>query len=353
MPLENSVPNNRYRRTVEELRKLASMFWPAELSERAAQISIIPKLLETQDQFITLLGVDIPDIDALFNIIDTSKLSGNMFVKHLVVLSDFGGEMLQRINTLFDSIFPRKQMRYFWNEEERIYNFKRLPIKGVLSNDKLGISGKKLLDKQPLSELHRDVVAILLFGGAATSAEVSEILSKCEVSAFLGKPDELAKYIKQRYIWVSRITGGAQANTLGQFAQNFVKEYLEKNLNVKGTKIHKNAGIPGVSHTDELTGRPTKFDLVLQHGAKKYVAIEVSFQVTTNSTIERKAGQARARFEQIDQAGHRIAYVIDGAGNFQRENAIGTICSFSHCTVAFSRDELEILCEYIRDFFGS
>ncbi|QFS47783.1 hypothetical protein [Nostoc sphaeroides] len=30
------------------------------------------------------------------------------------------------------------------------------------------------------------------------------------------------------------------------------------------------------------------------------VGIEVSFQVTTNSVIERKAGQAKSRFEQIE-----------------------------------------------------
>lgn len=84
----------------------------------------------------------------------------------------------------------------------------------------------------------------------------------------------------------------------------------------------------------------------------KYLAIEVSFQVTTNSTIERKSGQAKTRYEQIEQAGHRIAYVLDGAGNFQRETALRVICSYSHCTVAFSHSELDILCNFIREYFS-
>jgi len=36
------------------------------------------------------------------------------------------------------------------------------------------------------------------------------------------------------------------------------------------------------------------FDVVVEKGNKK-IGIEVSFQVTTNSTIERKAGQAADR----------------------------------------------------------
>ncbi len=80
------------------------------------------------------------------------------------------------------------------------------------------------------------------------------------------------------------------------------------------------------------------------------MALEVSFQVTTNSVIERKAGQARSRFQQIEKAGYKIAYILDGAGNFQRENALETICTHSHCTVAFSRSELKVLCQFIQEY---
>jgi hypothetical protein len=76
----------------------------------------------------------------------------------------------------------------------------------------------------------------------------------------------------------------------------------------------------------------------------------VSFQVTTNSTIERKAGQAQARYELLKQAGHRIAYVIDGAGNFERQAALGAICRFSDCVVAFTPDEIGVLIDFLREY---
>lgn len=128
-------------------------------------------------------------------------------------------------------------------------------------------------------------------------------------------------------------------------------QYVSDNLDLPNIEIKPGGRLPGVTHTDTATGRLTSFDLVVTNTVK-YVAIEVSFQVTTNSTIERKASQARGRYEQIEQAGHKIAYVLDGAGNFQRDTALRTICSYSHCTVAFSRSELDVLCEFLKEYFS-
>lgn len=93
------MSTRKYRRTVEELKELASMFWPAELSQREADISIIPKLIETQDQFISILSIDLQDINDIFEVMNASKLPPNIFLKHLVVLADVGGEQLGRINS--------------------------------------------------------------------------------------------------------------------------------------------------------------------------------------------------------------------------------------------------------------
>lgn len=74
--------------------------------------------------------------------------------------------------------------------------------------------------------------------------------------------------------------------------------------------------------------------------------------MTTNSVIERKAGQAQNRYEKLHEKGHQIAYVIDGAGNFERKRALETICQYSDCTVAFSPSELELLTQFLQEQGG-
>ncbi|MCV5690604.1 hypothetical protein OFN32_40980, partial [Escherichia coli] len=76
---------------------------------------------------------------------------------------------------------------------------------------------------------------------------------------------------------------------------------------------------------------------------KKCVGIEISFQVTTNSTIEGKAGLAKSRRDLLNSRGHKIAYVIDGSGNFQHSNAIKTIINHSDMTVNFSDNGINSL----------
>ncbi|MBX7253448.1 MAG: hypothetical protein K1X50_15820 [Candidatus Promineofilum sp.] len=341
------VERTRYQRTPEELELLASKFWPYELSALEADLSIIPILLQTQDQFLSIISIETPDLESLFTIVESSTLSSNLFLKHLAILADFGGEMLQRVRKEFARLFPLGELTYQWRGEQHTYSFKALP-KATLNNKSLGIDGKQLLVSRPLSDLQKDAAAILLFGSFVGDQDqpAHSALSRCEIGEYLGKPDDLATFVKQRYIWVSRITAGAKVNNLGQLAQRFVSEYLKESLTETGIAIQTSGRLPNVTHTDDDTGRLTSFDLVATN-SKKFVAIEVCFQVTTNSVIERKAGQARARYMQVANAGHKIAYVIDGSGNFQRETALRVICAHSHCTVAFSRAELDVLRQFL------
>lgn len=344
-----------YRRTVEQLETVASKFWPQELSRQEAELSIIPILIKTQEDFISILKVPVADLEGMLQILDTSTLSPNLFLKHLVVLADFGGEPLKRVSAEYERLFPNNALTYLWTvgseTHERTYSFRAFPNK-KFSNPTLGLDGKRLLENNPLTDLQRDAIAMLLFGAASTNEDTADVLVQCEISNYLGQPDKLDKFIRERYIWVSRITGGSKSNSLGQLAQQFVKKYLEEHLGVPETHIASNGHIPGVRHVGETDSRLTTFDLVVKNG-EKYVAVEVSFQVTTNSVIERKSGQAQARYRQIEDNGYRIAYVLDGAGNFERDSALRTICAFSHCTVAFSQAELEVLCQFIREYFAN
>lgn len=339
-----------YQRTVAQLREVASLFWPQELALEAAQVSVIPLLLETQEQFLSLLSFPLSHPKKLPEVIQAAELPANLLVKHLMVLTDFGGEKLQRINDNFALLFPDATLEYTWQGQSHTYSFQALPVSGRLTNQRLSVDGKRLVQSRGLDVLLLDVIMLLIFGSACLNEDTAVVLAACEVSDYLGKANELRQFVKQRYIWVSRITMGSKTNTLGQLTQQFVRDFLEVNLRIPDAVVVSSGKLPGIFH-DDRNERSTSFDIVVRRQGK-YVAVEVSFQVTTNSVIERKAGQARARYQQINAAGYRIAYVLDGAGNFQRENALSTICAHSHCTVAFSRAELDVLCQFIREYLS-
>jgi hypothetical protein len=114
------MPKN-YAKTFEQLEAVASKFWSAELSETESKLSIIPLLLETQDQFINIISVETPSLEKLFTVVESASLPANLFLKHLVILADFGGEMLQRISAEFKKLFPSGELHYLWHGKQQTY----------------------------------------------------------------------------------------------------------------------------------------------------------------------------------------------------------------------------------------
>lgn len=331
-------------RNIDDLEKNAIKFWPAEIAVQEKDSSIIPKLIETQDKFISLLNIS--DANPFIwkqTLLATKSLSGNLFLKHLMVLADIGGETLMRLKKVLPLIFD-EFLNFRWEGQNYSYKFQTLTAKESWSNKLLCVDGKGLGKEVSLNPVMEDVCMLLLFGGATTvNKELPvDISNKCVLGSMLGKTTELELFVKQRYIWVSRITGGATANTLGQLAQTYVKRYLEEKL--PEWRINKDH-LPNVSQNERTA---LSVDIVVKSPKGNYCAVEISFQVTTNSTIERKAGQAQSRQELLHTKGHKIAYVIDGAGNFARQSALKTICQYSDCTVSFRDNELDKLIEYIK-----
>ena len=333
-----------YNRNIDDLEANAILWWPEDLNQANAAISVIPKLLQTQDDFLKIISLSKESPFHVFDILIASKFPANLFLKHLCVLADYGGEPIQRLGRSFDSIFKSKNNEYLmsftWESNNYVYKFKKLPLRG-LGNKKLFIDGEGLTKKKPISDLYRDMIVLLMFGSTSTVSNEAG-LSACEIGTLLGKSEILEKYVKERYINVSRITGGATANSLGQLAQKKIVEYLSQSLGNEFQVISN--GYIQLTGYDKEGGMP--FDIVVEKGIKR-VGIEVSFQVTTNSTIERKAGQAVDRINLMHLNGYKIAYVLDGAGNFQRRSAVSTICANSDCTVAYSDSEFDILSKWI------
>ena len=352
------MPRNddRYERTIDELELHACKWWPSEVKNEARSISILYTLLDSQEKFIALLKLaNKNNPSGLFELIQASKFSWTKFLKHLVVLVDFGSEPLQRINKDFVAYFPDGKLRYDVGNGEEEYSFAVLPVRGPLNNDKMQISTIDDLNK-PCRDiaLCKDVIMLLLYGATSTDPQVRSIFAKCTISEYLGMDEEIETFVKQNYIRVSRIIAGKDATDLGNAAQYYVVSYLSEHLGDK-YNVKMNGTVPGVTQNKGNT--LTNFDVVVDRiddnsKHKKYVAIEITFQETTNSTIERKGGQAVERFNAIASTRNYIAYIIDGAGNFARRAAVRVLCENSHCTVAYTHDEFQLLIEFIKEKIG-
>lgn len=337
----------KYKKTLQDLEKVAIKWWPKELETQVAEASVIPKLLETQEEFIAILKLSSKQPEQIFKAIEVSNLAPNLVLKHLVVLADYGGELIKRLGKEFASVFPldtkanKHTMTFPYKGKMHTYTFKALPITG-LSNTRLKIDGKAIIKSEPLNDLTKDMIMVLLFGGASQANHLAA-LEKCDLGGIIGNPNEVEKYVKQKYIYVSRITTGASANGLGQIAQIYVANYLRKELDVSYT-VQSNDKIKLDSYDNEK-GMP--FDVVVRR-KDQVVGVEISFQVTSNSVIERKAALAEGRLNQMRRSGYFVAYVLDGAGNFSRSSALTTLCQSSDCTVAYSDKELGTLVSFIR-----
>ncbi|HEY3854447.1 MAG TPA: restriction endonuclease [Verrucomicrobiae bacterium] len=336
----------KYTRNPDELRQHASNYWPPELREKEAASSIIPLLIKTQEKFISLLEISDGSPDAWKEALKATKeLPANLFLKHLMVLADVAGENLKRLRKDLKELFPNQKMVFVWQGNQHEYKFKAILDCSQLDNGSLFIDGKSLTTAHALDDRIEDVAMLLLHGASVIGTPLPQMIGeKCMIGSLAGKKPELNKFVRQRYIFVSRITGGATANALGQLAQDFVRDTLVTFLH--GWQVTRNKSIPGISQNDGKTDMD--FDILTKSPSSKYFAIEVSYQVTTNSVIERKSGQAQARQKLLHDAGHKIAYVIDGAGNFERTSALGTICQFSDCTVAFTLPEIKVLAEFLQ-----
>lgn len=337
---------NEYKRTLAELKEKAVLFWPDFILEKVSGASVLPLLLQTQDKFISVLHLSDSAPDSWLKFVDQSEnMQGNLFLKHLMVLSDLAGEALDKLPPL-GKYFEQGTMHYIWREGPYSYQFKEIMGKVPLDNSALKVDGRSLLKGYTLNPRMEDVAMLLLHGAASIGDTLpDDAKEKCHIGSLIGESDRLNTFVKQNYVRVSTQIRGAKSNALGHEVEKFVINILRDELpqwNIKPGRI------PGISHDDNRT--ETKFDVVAKSPNDKYFAIEISFQFTTNSTIERKAGQAQSRAKLLHDAGHYMAYVVDGAGNVNgREPAIRMICQFSDCTVALTSDEIRHLAQFLRE----
>jgi hypothetical protein len=330
----------RNPKTVEELKETAVIYWPPEIAKKEKNSSIIPMLIETQDSFISILHLASKDPYAWVQMLDlTESLYPNLFLKHLCVLSDIGGESLQRFSTELPKEFKKEKFLFVFRNRVYQHELTSLFTGKKWSNSSLGIDGDGLQQRLPFTEGILDVSTLILFGSLSKNTFLpEEIINKCHIGSMLGDKTKLEKFIKERYIWVSRITGGATANKMGYLAQDYVKERLVQYL--PDWDFSKST-IPGISQNEGRT--ETRFDIVGTGPGGNCWGIEVSFQFTTNSVVERKAKLAPDRQMLLHNKGYKVAYVVDGAGNFDRRSFVQDLIDYSDCIVNFSEYDIKRL----------
>lgn len=352
----DKILEDKYVRTMTELEKYACMWWPKEIREYADKVSILQTLLDTQEKFISILKLSNPNVaNTIFEIIEASGFSIKCFLKHLMLLTDVGAEPLQRLNANFKQLFPDGKMVYAIGDNRYSYEFCKLPISSKLSNERMRIDTKEnMLNKKCDEALMKDVIMLLIFGGSCIFSKTRAVLYRCVISDYLNDNDALEQYVRQNYIRVSRIIAGRTANDLGNSMQNYAADYIAQKLGEEySVKVY--GSIPGVSINDGKT--ETKFDIVINRIAddskyKPYVGVEVAFQETSNSVVERKSQEAAARFDAVVRKRSFVAYIIDGAGNFSRRSAGDIMCSNSHCNVGCTLEEFDVLIEFIKEKLG-
>jgi hypothetical protein len=233
-------------RNLNDLELNAYKFWPPKIVELERNSSIIPKLIETQDKFISLLNIANSEPFAWKDALRLTKdFPANLFLKHLMVLSDISGEKLQRFKKELPKLFNKDIMEFVWNGGNYSYLFQTLSEKKKWDNKNMKVDGIGLSTVQELLPIIEDICNLLLFGGSTLGDGIpSEIGEKCIIGTLIGNERELESFVKQRYIFVSRITGGATANSLGNLAQKYVVDYLQEKL--KEWDFSKSR-IPGIS----------------------------------------------------------------------------------------------------------
>ncbi|MBA4405830.1 hypothetical protein C0389_01010 [bacterium] len=93
-------------RTFQNLQQSGVNFWSRELIELEKDSSIIPILINSQDKFISLLNISDANPAAWKETLNnTQNLPANLFLKHLMVLSDIGGEKLVRFKKELPKLF--------------------------------------------------------------------------------------------------------------------------------------------------------------------------------------------------------------------------------------------------------
>lgn len=337
--------------TLAELRENAVLWWPDEIRDEVAASSFYDAMLVSFPIFQQTLK-DSTDLESLIQKVKElnaeGKLPANLFMRHCMLFTNLGWEAMKKwFGDSYADMFPDGK-------------FKGGEIEFDMPNPGTGQSKVRTMSKHikdayayDLSDTQlKHILACikLLFMGSHSSLSQ---LERCNLGIYLDDSDGELFYCDSvmKYIEVSNQTSGAKAAGSGNL--------MENKLAIEPIKAYLSVHFPNLeylsktSHQFLLGHEPMTSDQwFVNEGNNRAVALEVSFQETTNSVIERKRKDAENR-RNLFPENCKSAFVIDGVGSLEhRKNAVKEILSNADIVVTAREDEILRLADYIGEWLS-
>jgi hypothetical protein len=313
-------------------------FWTKEISSAASENGMDTQLKRTKTAFVDILRTSNRQ-NLVQNLLSPREpLTSSLVATHAMLATNASAEILDRAK---DYIAFHKITELHVRDGVRASTY-RLKKLGASFKKKLG--NKEIRGADP--GLREDILFLLSFGSELEEFEEFVSFAKLKLARICGNEGAIRTHFEDLYIDASRQLAGLASASSGGPPQRIVADKLSKYFKNNANVSRVTSSRIRLSPTDNR-----QFDLVYEVRRRSrsttYFAIEVAFQETTNSVIERKSRQAKDLRPVFDRLGYYLCYVIDGAGYFARKKALTDIINYSHRCVGFKNEELDSLCEFI------
>ena len=334
--------------TLAELRETALLWWPEEIRKEVSSSSFKHAMMATFPLFQEIVR----ESDSIHSLIDnirdfnnSNQLPANMFLRHCMLFADIGWESMKKwFGETYEEMFPNGKFAS-QNFEFKMPRLTQSKIRTSSSHIKKSFDYKLKVDN-----LEQIIAAIRLLFLGSDSSMIQ--LGKCNLAIYLEDDDGslFRSDAMTKYIHVSKQTSGAEATSSG--------DLLEKRIAINPVTDFLNHHYPELNvfqcqnyaFNDEQEMVSDCWFVNSDNGYS--VAVEVSFQETTNSVIERKRKDAENR-RNLFPPECKSAFVIDGVGSIDhRPKAVEEILNNADIVVSAREDEILRLAKYIGDWLS-
>ncbi|MGE6369902.1 hypothetical protein ACQKDB_12310 [Planococcus kocurii] len=365
---------SKMNKKIQELMDDANWFWSDSIIGNQQENVLIQHLVDT-----TIVVQDCVKKSTAENIVDNlmelenltgDKISRFLVLKNLMILLDVSAEILDR-----SVMFLNEKKISKLTVADKEFEFRKFGkgFKTQLSNNNI----YKLCEKD--DDFFHDVLQLILYASGSEELKNYNTFDSFKLGLLTGNEDVLETFILRRSIENSSQIKQLRAVAYGNGLQREVKNKLMEELSTLDVVIAPDNRYLGVQQFDivlykqpegvsaELPTPQSMFqkkklnkieaaELTDKRAAMmmewKWAIIEVSFQETTNSTMERKSKQAaNGLYNSINDANHQLIYLIDGAGYFRRTKVIETLVNNSHQVQPLSPIGQQKIVEHLKLYF--